>query len=236
MNRAALAFSLLALMASPAAAAVVPTPGAADPRIQTVEFDPDQVVVLKGRIGYQLMIEFAPDERIANVAVGDAAAWQVSPNRQANLLFIKPLIPATTTNLTVVTDLRRYSFELAPGDLGAAGDVIPYVLRFHYPAPPPAAAASAATRNSAYVTRGAAALKPAEVFDDGRFTYFRWTVEASVPAIFVLTQNGEESLVNSAVRDGYVVIEQVASSFILRSGPDQATVVNKAWNRREAKP
>ncbi len=37
------------------------------------------------------MIEFGHGERIENVAVGDSSAWQVTPNKRANLLFLKPL-------------------------------------------------------------------------------------------------------------------------------------------------
>jgi type IV secretion system protein VirB9 len=59
------------------------------------------------------MIEFGPDERIENVAIGDALAWQVTPNRGANLLFVKPVELAVATNMTVVTDRRRYAFELS---------------------------------------------------------------------------------------------------------------------------
>ncbi len=68
-----------------------PAPGPLDPRIRTIEYDPDQVVQLKGWFGFQQMIEFAPDERIENVSIGDALGWQVTPNKRANMLFLKPI-------------------------------------------------------------------------------------------------------------------------------------------------
>jgi type IV secretion system protein VirB9 len=89
-----------------------PAPGAVDPRIRTVAYDPDQVVRLTGYFGIQTMLEFAPDERIENVSIGDAMGWQVTPNKKANLLFLKPLDRTAATNMTVVTDRRRYVFEL----------------------------------------------------------------------------------------------------------------------------
>ena len=228
MIRAA-AFSALVLLAvtpSSGAAALFPTPGAADPRIQTVEFDPDQVVQVRGRLGYELTIEFGPDERIENVAIGDASAWQVTPNRRANLLFVKPLMAGASTNMTVVSDRRRYTF-----DLTVEGGDIPYLLKFHYAAPAveSAAAAAAPIRNREYAFKGARALKPAEVSDDGQVTYFRWPPDAGAPAIFVITPDGEENLVNSAVRDGHTVVEQVAPAFVLRNGTEAAKVVNKGW-------
>jgi len=72
------AFTLLAAIAAaiaiPAMAQVRPQPGGGDPRIQTVMYDADQVVSLQVPGGYELKVEFAPDERIENVAVGDSGA------------------------------------------------------------------------------------------------------------------------------------------------------------------
>ena len=83
---------------------------------------------LRGWFGYQLMLEFEPDERIENVSIGDALGWQVTPNRRANLLFLKPVDRTAATNMTVVTDKRRYAFDLVvatrqapPGRHGLCG-------------------------------------------------------------------------------------------------------------------
>jgi hypothetical protein len=40
--------------------------------------------------------------------------WQITPNRRASLLFVKPLPGAHRTNMTVVTDKRTYLFDLVP--------------------------------------------------------------------------------------------------------------------------
>lgn len=105
------------MMRIPAAAlafALLSTPAiAADPRLQSVHYEADKVVKVQGRIGYQSMIEFAPGESIENVAVGDSTAWQVTPNKRANLLFLKPLMPKAKTNMTVITDQRTYLFDLS---------------------------------------------------------------------------------------------------------------------------
>ena len=53
-----------------------------------------QIVQILGKAGIQSTIEFAADERIENVAVGDSSAWQITPNRRASLLFVKPLSAA----------------------------------------------------------------------------------------------------------------------------------------------
>ena len=71
------------------------------------------VVTVVGQRSIQTLIQFAEDEMIENIALGDAAAWQVTPNKRANMLFIKPLYARGRTNMTVVTNRRRYLFDLA---------------------------------------------------------------------------------------------------------------------------
>ena len=135
---------LLALLIAPPAFAVdTPTAGLTDPRIRSVEYDPDQVVQLKGFFGYQTMLEFAQDERIENVSIGDSLGWQVTPNKKANLLFLKPIDRSAATNMTVVTDKRRYAFELVVAPDKQRAVELAYVVRFHYPPPPPVALAEA---------------------------------------------------------------------------------------------
>ena len=125
-----LLLAALALLAPAGLAAQIhPAPGSGDPRIQNVLYDADQVVQLQGAPGFQIDVEFAADETIENVAVGDSAAWQVTPNRRGDHLFVKNLISGVTTNMTVVTTARTYFFELAP----LSGGQMAYTVRFRYP-------------------------------------------------------------------------------------------------------
>ena len=234
MQRALLS---LLIAAAPLAshAAEAPRPGFGDPHIQSVAYDPDKVVLLRGVLGYQMMLEFSPDERLESVSIGDSLGWQVTPNRNANLLFLKPIDRNAITNMNVVTSQRRYSFELRVASKGARTAAAPYVVRFVYPQvaiatplparpdPPPE------ERNLAYAITGSAENTPVRIFDDGRMTYFAWAPQASVPAIFAVTADGRESLVNSGVRDGYTVVEQLAPRFVLRNGKQVATVTNQAY-------
>ncbi len=90
----ATALGLFALAFSHAASAQiasVPGPGPGDPRIKEFLYDPDAIVAIRGQLGYELMIEFGRDERIENVSIGDSLSWQVTPNRKATLLFLKPM-------------------------------------------------------------------------------------------------------------------------------------------------
>lgn len=227
-----IALGLLFLVTA-ANAAELPRPGQLDPRIQTIAYDPDQVVLLRASLGYQFMLEFAPDEKIETVSIGDSLSWQVTPNRRANVLFIKP-ISHSTTNLTVLTGLRRYAFELRVEPVRSGVPVL-YVARMVYPTPaqalplsaPPAQEAPVPV-NSAYAVTGPDQIRPSRIFDDGVSTYFQWDKSKPLPAIFAIFEDGSESLVNANVRGNYVAVDQIASCFRLRDGKNVATIVNQA--------
>ena len=239
MRRLVPALGLCAVLAVASAAAPAQAYYAhdADARIRTLMYDPDRVVRLDGFFGYQMMVQFGPDERVENVAIGDGSSWQVTPNKEASLLFVKPVDHAVKTNMTVVTDRRSYLFELDAHPESAAREIgMTYVVRFLYPPEPVAAAAAPAPppapperRNTAYTYTGSRELLPSVVFDDGRFTYFRWPVDTTTPAVFAIAPDGSESLVNYSWRDGYEAVEQVAPRFSLRDGKTVTTVINEGW-------
>lgn len=220
MNRL-LAFSLL-LLVVPAQAQMSP-----NAHMQTVFWDPDQVINITGAPGWQIMVEFAADERIENVAIGDALAWQVTPNKRARNLFLKPLLKNAQTNMTVITDRRRYVFAL---DTGPRRVSTPWVVRFEYPPPPVMLTADIATEqrpvveNYNYVKSGDAGLLPTRIWDDGLMTYFEFAENVSLPAIFIGKPGKDEALVNSTMRGRTVVIQQMAAAFTLREGKRVATV------------
>ncbi len=228
----------LALIAAPAAA-VEPHPGPGDPRIYEVLYDPSEVVELHGALGFQLSLEFDPSERIENVAIGDSLGWQVTPNRKANLLFIKPMSLRPSTNMTVITNLRRYNFELSV-KAHAAAKSIPFSVRFTYPPPvyavvePPAPPAPPVDRNHAYSYQGSNKALPDRMFDDGEATYFAFRAQEDLPAIFAVDPNGAESVVNSHMRDGYIVVDRIARGFVLRRGSETTRVFNDGYHTQEA--
>jgi type IV secretion system protein VirB9 len=201
-------------LAAPAVAETQPQPGIGDPRIQTVFYDPDQVVQLHVAVGYQLTVEFAADERIENIAVGDGGAWQITPNKRGDHVFIKVSPGGSSTNLTVVTDVRTYAFALAPGSDGSSDT--PFTVRFRYP--PPAVSVVAAPANAAvrYKLSGTRALRPTLVTDDGRRTYIVFADDQAMPAVFTLGADGKEQLVNGAVREGRYVIDGVSNQLLFR--------------------
>lgn len=212
-----------------------------DPRIRILPYAADVIVPLRGHLGYQMLIEFDPAERIENVAIGDSAAWQVTPNRAATMLFVKPIIAGAATNMTVVTTMRRYSFDLRAFEPTGPNDPsIIYAVRFTYPEaaspppepPPPPPPPQAINVN--YDVRGAARFGNVRVFDDGAMTYFQFPEGAETPAIFVINENNDEELVNTQTRPPYVVVDHVASGFVLRSGRHRLRVRNLSYGRATA--
>jgi type IV secretion system protein VirB9 len=221
-------------------AAVMAAPAHADPRITTHFYEPSSIVTLRGHAGIESTIAFAPDERIENIAVGNSATWQVTPNKRANLLFVKPVGARAHTNMTVITDQRTYLFDLVAST--AAAPV--YMLRFSYPMPPKAPAPVAvpiaepapvvavavppqptpADLNFAWSSRGDKKLLPARLFDDGRSTYLEWPKDATLPAILVRDASGLEGPVNSTIQGQYIVVEGVPAQLVLRQGKQLATL------------
>ena len=226
----------LALLAGSAAA-----PALADARLTQRLYNPNEVVRIDGRMGVQATVAFADDEHIENVAVGDAESWQITPNKRANLLFVKPLAATARTNMTVVTDRHTYYFDL----IASPRATTPlYALKFTYPVEPKAAATASgapavaltdaerealdaepvdpAQLNFAWASRGAAKLIPQRLYDDGESTYAVWPKDVPIPAILVTNDKGEEGPVNFGVRSDTIVIDSVPSRIILRVGRERA--------------
>jgi type IV secretion system protein VirB9 len=229
---------LLAGLAAPAAQAQ-------DNRLVTVKYDPGKVIPIRGRVKVQATIRFADDERIENVAIGDSNAWQVTPNKRANLLFVKPLQANAATNMTVVTSERTYFFDLVASNAGKPV----YVLNFEYPAgakrkpttpqlaadlssldapstvPPGERAVDPAALNFDWKRKGDKKLLPTRAYDDGEATFLVWPKEREVPAILMLADDGKtEGPVNFTVRGDTIVIDGVPSTIVLRAGKNDATL------------
>ena len=104
-----------------------------DSRIKTFVYNPNEVFAITTHYGYQSNIEFGPKEQIDTISVGDRVAWQIIP--AGNRLFIRAMEENVRTNMTVVTNLRAYQFDLrsstAEAVFGSAE--LTYVVRFFYP-------------------------------------------------------------------------------------------------------
>ncbi|HEY2049406.1 MAG TPA: TrbG/VirB9 family P-type conjugative transfer protein [Caulobacteraceae bacterium] len=239
------------------ALAAVAHPAYADPRIRQIQYDPSAVVRLHGCPGFQLTVVFQDGERIENIALGDAKLWQATPNKRSDLLFLKPTDRSGLTNMTVVTDRRRYVFELSARDETACrADRVVYELQFTYPkdeqaalaqlalqpvpqppAPPPEEPLPApAARNTAYSFTGAIANVPSTAFDDGRSTYLRWPEGSETPAIYSLGPGKTETVLNYHVKGDYLVVDGVSPAYVLRRGSAVAVLYDDAYQQPKVDP
>ena len=176
---------------------MVPTRGPVDARIRSAPYDGDQVYRVRGFVGYQIDFEFEPGETFVGLGAGDIEA--LSYFGQDNHLFLKPKAAKVATNLTVLTNRRRYQIDYtavrsarAPSD----PDVM-FAVRFIYP---PVPAQSAAERSGEAHRCGARAkprprargtsitgtaeareLKPTAASDDGIHTRLRFAANADLP-------------------------------------------------------
>jgi type IV secretion system protein VirB9 len=158
------------------------------------------------------MIELSPDELVQDVALGDASAWQVSVNKERDRLFLKPAQGDVSTNMTVVTSVRVYNFDLA--SLPGPAPNMPYTVQFRYPAVKKAEdrsgyvdVAAATRRISRYKVSGDRLLWPSEVTNDGAHTFISWPGSAPIPAVYSVDAQGKDMLVNGMMNtdDVYVV-------------------------------
>lgn len=247
MTRALIAAALLAATAIGAPAL------AEDPRLVERMYDPNAVVRIEGKAGVQATIRFDEDEHIENVAIGDSQKWQVTPNKRANLLFVKPLEERAATNMTVVTDKHTYLFDLVANPTHRNPV---YVLGFVYPEEPedvqqaegegtdaqpgdaptevelaaatdPYAVVDPAELNFAWGSKGDTKLLPQRIYDDGNAIYMTWPAGSALPAILIKDHKGDEGPVNYAVRGETIVVEGVPRELVLRSGDDSVTLTNQ---------
>ncbi len=226
---------------------------APDRRIRTETYSADHIVQILAKTGIQSTIQFSPDERIQNVAIGDSSKWEITPNRGATLIFVKPLAERSRTNMTVVTDRRTYMFDLVAGDRWTTPV---YALKFNYPndKPPVAeaqakplvpaqpATVAAATQQAAAMTadklhfdwqsKGYGKLVPSRIFDDGTAVYLAWNRESPLPAILTISEDRKEGPLSYKMTGDYIVVSPIPQNMVLRYGDRMAVL----WTTRRIVP
>ena len=248
----ALLATALCIASALAQADETPRPGSLDFRVRSTDFAEGQVYKITGFFGFHAIVLFGTEEAIQKVS-GYESGWNIES--LGNKILISPKLADADSNLTVVTNRHVYFFDLSvkPFPKGRytsqARDALQtYGLRFHYPEDERLAAASkseaeraearlrqasAASGNKArhwnYTYMGAEAIKPYEVWDDGTFTYFKFYAQQDLPTLFVVNDDGSESVVNKGMeRDGdTVVVQRVGKEFRLRMGNSVVCIYNE---------
>ena len=203
-------------------------------------YNPNDVYRYVGHYTYQGFIEFASDEEIATITMGNSSAWLFE--HLGNRLFLKPISDDANTNMTVITNKRIYHFDLVAKEAISIDDKdLIFVVKFVYPddkdknilefpKSPPSDEPdmrNLSIYNFNYEFTGDPDIAPSKVFDNGRFTYFQFANRNSeVPAIFSVDSGGFESLVNFRPAGDYIIVERVAAQFTLRNGEEIVCIYN----------
>lgn len=251
-------FALAAGLSSSAFALDIPRGASQDSRVRFVDYQPYNIAKIVGTLRSSVQIEFAADEEIAHVALGNSVAWEVAP--AGNILFLKPRENQPVTNISVVTtrrdgSTRSYQMELTVRDgTVEAGQNTYFYVKYRYPADEAerrkqdavarAQAAQAGEadrvlalhetygpRNWRYSAQGKQALEPQAVYDNGKVTTFAFVGNQEMPAIYIENSDGSESLVPKSVDGNLVLVHAIGRKFILRRGGDVLCVFNEAYDR-----
>lgn len=196
--------------------------------------------------------------------------WCIKAESGSNQIWINPRTGATANNLEIQTTKRDYSLRLVvvPGAEKSTSVYYRVVFRYPLPAVPMRVTAKdeqASTppdeskdkdaqefsepmvRNANYskqTTAGSDEIEPSVVFDDGRFTYFRYPKNREIPAVFAIGPTGEEIRVNThstrlsadpenpnaRVTNDYLVVQRLAKKFILRLGNAVVNIINEDFD------
>jgi len=229
--------ALLIFLTAAAFAETAPAPGLKDARIRVAPYSADEVYRLSGFVGYQTDLQFEPGETFVGLGAGDIEG--ISFVAQANHLFLKPKAAKIRTNLTILTSRHTYQVDYsASAARPDATDDVTYALRFTYPPRPTDSGAAAnralnvaapRPRNFDYWFCGDPTLQPMAASDDGVHTRLKFPDRAEQPAIFILNEDGSESLLNFSMDEGDVILHRVAQRLILRRGHLAGCIVNKGF-------
>lgn len=258
MRTIAIVTLLLTAPASTALALEIPRGASQDSRVRFVDYQPYNITRIVGSLRSSVQVEFAADEEIAHVALGNSVAWEVAP--AGNILFLKPRENQPVTNISVVTtrrdgSTRSYQMELTVRDGKVeVGQNTYFYVKYRYPADEAerrrqaAAARTLAAqakeadnvlaiheaygpRNWRYSAQGSQALEPQSVYDNGKVTTFAFVGNQEMPAIYIENSDGSESLVPKSVDGNLVLVHAISRKFILRRGGDVLCVFNEAYDR-----
>lgn len=207
--------------------AVNPVKTVFDSRIQYVVYNSEDVTVIRTRLGNATVIQLEKGEHLNSpesaLAIGDKEAWTIAVRE--NNIILKPIDEFPETNINIITNKRTYAFDLIEAKNKSE---VSFFVRFKYPKKPetlnvtpknPELCADGA-RNYKYFKYGDNDLAPVMVWDDGKFTCFKYPNNKPLPAIYKYMPDTElqEALINFNVKDDTIVVQTTANEFRLRLG------------------
>ncbi|WP_281078476.1 TrbG/VirB9 family P-type conjugative transfer protein [Variovorax paradoxus] len=222
-------------------------------RVRRVEYKDDLVLQVVGYADHPMLLELDPGEPILGIAGGKVSNWEVE--FKGSRLFVRPLESARNTTVLVASKSRTYILDLAPGVSKARPSAFVSKIVVTYPtiqapvvekvvdpvaeakaeleATSPLDAAQQAARNRRYsleVVSEGQDIRPREVFDDGRFTYFKFPDNLPIPTIYKSAPGAKDEWLVNSHRDGdFIVVHGIAPLWNLRLSESVIGVFNDAF-------
>jgi type IV secretion system protein VirB9 len=222
-------------------------------RVRRVEYKDDLVLQVVGYADHPILLELDPGEPILGIAGGKVSNWEVE--FKGSRLFVRPLEGARNTTVLVASKSRTYILDLAPGVSKVRPSAFVSKIVVTYPAiqapvvqkavdpvaeakaeleaMSPLEAAQQAARNRRYsleVVSEGQDIRPREVFDDGRFTYFKFPDNLPIPTIYKSAPGAKDEWLVNSHRDGdFVVVHGIAPLWNLRLSASVIGVFNDAF-------
>lgn len=229
------------------AAQAIPAPK--ENRIVRYTYSPDVIFRILSAPNLTTHLELGEDEGVKETpAIGDQAQWMVTGGPRH--LFIKPLRYDLETSLTVVTNKRTYQFQLIAGKTAAAQ--VFQKVSFLYPdremevklrkdtetavveaeqnrlaGQVVATNVDPATLDFGFKIDGDANFRPTTAYTNGKFTFLVMPNTQDTPAIFLLDENDNPSLINYQVKSNMIVVERVAAKLLLKLGNAEVRVTKR---------
>lgn len=223
----------------------IPMPG--DTKLVVFSFDQNNTYTILARPRNITNIALHPDEEVVAMALGDTAQWMVSDT--PGHVFIKPLHPDIVTSGTLVTNKRTYQLSLRSSpENGKYYQRVSWeypdllvlrtqqaarvketidVERNRLEATVVSGDVNMESVNFDYTVEGNAAWRPAQVFDDGKFTWIRLSKTQDIPAVFAVNEDGKAELVNINIRGEYIIVQRILPSILLKLGKAEVKIVNR---------
>ena len=163
---------------------------------------------------------------------------------------VQPTAKQWKTNLVVVTNKRNYSFVLNLGTGTQGQKLTTYRLTFDYPIEQTEKTATIKEKqrlkgalkqapqpkNWDYmmqVGEHSRPIAPSSAFDDAIFTYITFAQTSEIPAVFIVDEKGEESLINSHINPqdpNTLIVQRIAKQFVLRLDSAVVGITNQGFN------
>ena len=208
--------------------------------LTTYSYEPKQLYSVVAAPMHVTDLALQEGEKLtAQPTAGDAARWVISvlQGDAQTHVFVKPLRPGLSTNLTLTTNRRSYHLELATRDDGAYMAAVAWQYPIDEAARRRDALAQAQRERQSTtaisdlqalrfdyrieVTAGSPSWKPTLVFDDGQKTFIRFARPVSyelAPVLFVLRAGStkDAKFVNYRRKNDLYVVDRIVDAAELR--------------------